>query len=114
MWRRVHLASSGVLGVLAVLHSGLTLVLYRQWDADAVWFLGTGLGLLLLSALNVTHLGLEPCRDPTAPVMRWANWVFLAFGIGAAAAVPEVQALVIVAALVGQVVASMKTLPGPA
>jgi hypothetical protein len=37
---------------------------------------------------------------PIAAVVRWANWVFLAFGIGALAAVPEIQALVIVAALV--------------
>lgn len=102
------------MALLAALHSALTLVLYRRWDADAVWFLGTGLGLLLLGALNLSHLGLEPCRDPTAPVVRWANWVFLAFGIGALVAVPEIQALVIVAGLLGQAVASIRTLPGPA
>ncbi len=114
VWRRVHFASSGALAVLASLHAGLTPILYRRWDADAVWFLGTGLGLLLLSALNLTHLGPEPCRDPTAPVVRWANWAFFTFGIGALAAVPEIQALVIVAALAGQAVACGKTLPGPA
>jgi hypothetical protein len=47
-------------------------------------------------------------------VVRWANCVFLAFGIGALVAVPEIQALVIVAGLLGQAVASIRTLPGPA
>jgi hypothetical protein len=69
--------------VIAIVHSTLTPVIYRRWTPGAVWFLGTGLGLLLLALLNLTHVGAEPSRHPAARVVRWANWIFLLFGIGA-------------------------------
>ena len=69
---------------------------YSRWSPGAVWFLGTGLGLLLLGAINWTHVGMEPCERPTAPIIRWANVVFLLFGFGAVAAVDEPQAWVVV------------------
>lgn len=112
-WRRAHRAASVVLGVLAIIHGSLTALLYGSWSADAVWFLGTGLGLLLLAAMNLAHVGLGPCTMPTAPVVRVANWVFVVFGFGAVMAVPEPQAVVIVAALVLQAVSSHRTLRGP-
>jgi hypothetical protein len=113
-WRFVHLLSSGMLCLLALIHSALTPVLYRGWPPDAVWFLGTGLGLLLLGVSNVTHVGIEPCRQPTARLVRSANWVFLLFGIGAVLAVPEPQAYLVLAGLAGQAMAGLQTLPGPA
>ncbi len=109
-WRRTHRTASGVLGVLALAHAALTLLLYDAWSPDAVWFLGTGLGLLLLSVMNLAHVGLEPCTLPTAPAVRTANWVFVLFGLGALAAVPEPQAGVIVAAALVQAVSSHRTL----
>jgi len=112
-WRRLHLGASGVLGAMALLHSALTPALYNGWGPDAAWFLGTGLGLLLLAIVNWTHLGLEPCRLPTAAVLRWANAGFLGFGGAAAIAVPEPPAYVIVAGLAAQALASWRTLPGP-
>jgi hypothetical protein len=47
---------------------------------------------------------------PTAPAVRLSNWVYLLFGVGALAAVPEPQAVVIVVALITQAVASQRTL----
>ncbi|HXV85451.1 MAG TPA: hypothetical protein VD793_02075 [Gemmatimonadales bacterium] len=111
-WRRVHRSASFVLAGLGALHSALTPVLYRAWSPGAVWFLGTGLGLLLLSVMNLAHVGLVPCTLPTAPAVRAANWVFLLFGIGALIAVPQPQAVVIVVALVAQAVGGHHTLPG--
>ena len=111
--RRVHLLASGLLAVIALLHSALTFVLYRGWSPESVWFLGTGLGLVLLAALNWTHIGLEPCRMPTARLVQVANWVFVLFGIGAVIAVSEVQAFVVLTVLAGQAVAARWTLPGP-
>jgi len=49
-----------LLCLLALGHSTLTFHLYSPWTADAAWFLGTGLGLLLLAVLNLTHIGIEP------------------------------------------------------
>ena len=112
-WRRFHLFASGLLAVIALIHSALTFVLYRGWSPDSVWFLGTGLGLLLLAALNWTHIGVEPCRMPTARLVHVANWLFVLFGIGAVIAVPEVQAFAVQTALIGQAVAARWTLPGP-
>ena len=109
-WRVVHRTASAILGGFAVVHSGLTVLLYDAWSPDAVWFLGTGLGLLLLAAANWSHVGLEPCDLPTAPVIRWANYVFAGFGIGAVIAVPEPQAFVILSTLVVQAVAGTATL----
>jgi hypothetical protein len=111
--RGLHLVASVVLAGLATLHSALTPVLYDTWTQEALWFLGTGLGLLLLAVVNWAHVGLEPCRQPTAPLVRWANVVYLVFGVGALLAVPEPQAFVIVAALAVQVLAGWATLRTP-
>jgi hypothetical protein len=113
-WRRVHRSASMTLAVLATVHAVLTMSLYGQWSADAVWFLGTGLGLLLLAGMNLAHVGLEPCRLPTARAVRAANWVFVAFGASAFIAVPEPQAAIIVVAILAQAVTSHRTLPGAA
>jgi hypothetical protein len=113
-WRHVHRFASGLLVVIALTHSGLTFVLYSGWSPDPVWFLGTGLGLLLLAGMNWVHIGVVPCRLPTVRLVRLANWVFVLFGFGAVIAVPEPQAFTVQAALVGQAVAAGWTLPGSA
>jgi hypothetical protein len=113
-WRTAHRSASIVLALLAIAHCALSVMIYDAWSPDAVWFVGTGLGLLFLAGMNLAHVGLVPCTMPTAPAVRVANWVFVLFGLGALVAVPEPQAVVIVAALVLQAVASRWTLRGPA
>ncbi len=113
-WRGIHIASAGVLALLALVHSCLTFVLYPAWGPDSVWFLGTGLGLLFLAVLNLTHIGIEPCHRPSARLIRWANWPFLAFGIAGAVAISEPQGFVMAGCLAGQAAAALVTLPGPA
>ena len=111
--RRTHLIVSGAVGVIALAHSALTFVFYREWGSEAVWFLGTGLGLLVVSALNWSHIGIGPCHSPTAKLVRWTNWLYAAFGIAAVVAVPEPQAFVMLGALGVQAVLAQWTLPGP-
>lgn len=113
-WRWTHLVASGLVTLIALAHLGLTLPLYRGWSADAAWFFGAGLGVLLVGLLNLTHIGIEPCDRPTARFVRITNWVYAAFGLAALVAVPEPQAGVLVAALVTQAVVAQRTLPGPA
>ena len=113
LWRRIHLTMAGILCLLATVHSVLTVRFYEVWSAGAVWFLGTGLGLLLVGLLNWSHVGLEPCRQPTAGFVRWANWGFAVFAIAAVIAVPAPQAFVIAGTLLVQALAAHKTLPGP-
>ena len=113
-FRVVHLAASGLLAIIALAHAGLTGRFYDTWSPEAVWFLGTGLGLLLLALLNLSHIGVEPCRQPTARLVRAANWGFAIFGLGAVLAVPEPQAYAVAGALGIQAIACRWTLPGPA
>jgi hypothetical protein len=113
-WRRVHRAATGTLAVVALLHVLLTLQLHQKWSADALWFLTSGIGLLLLAAVNWAHVGVEPCEQPTAPVVRWANFVYLLLGAAALVAVPEPQTVLLVASLAAQAVAGHATLRGPA
>ena len=112
-WRWIHLASSALVALVSLVHIGVTFVMYDEWSPDAVWFFGTGVGLLSIAVMNIAHVGLEPCRLPTAPVLRWLNWAFVLLGAGALYAIREPQALAIVLGLVGQATASQATLPGP-
>jgi hypothetical protein len=112
-WRRVHLFSSGLVGVIALAHCAVTFVFYKEWSQNAVWFFGTGVGLLSIAVMNIAHVGLEPCRQPTAPVIRLLDCLFVGLGLAAVVAVPEPQAYLVVVGLIGQAVASFVTLPGP-
>ena len=111
MWRRVHRASSSAVGVVALVHSLFTLM-WDSWSPNAVWFLGTGVGLFTLAVFNLAHIGMEPCALPTARVIRWLNWTYVVLGLVALIAVREPQAIFIVAALISQAVASWFTLHG--
>ena len=91
----------------------MTWFLYATWTPNAVWFLGTGLAMLLVGALNPSHIGVEPCEMPTTRLVRAANWTFAAFGIAAVWAVPEPQAFAVAGCLCIQAIASRWTLPGP-
>jgi hypothetical protein len=109
-WRLVHRTCTGIAGVLAIVHVLLTARLYDGWSPDALWFLLSGLGLLLLTTMNWAHVGLEPCQLPTAPAVKWANVVYMAAGVAALLAVPQPHAMVLVGALAGQTVAGFQTL----
>ena len=112
-WRRIHRISSGIVGVIALIHCAVTFVFYKEWSPDAVWFFGTGVGLVSIAVMNIAHVGLEPCRQPTAVAIRWLDFIFVGLGLAALVAVPEPQAALIVLGLVGQAIASLVTLPGP-
>jgi hypothetical protein len=110
MWRTIHRLSSATVALVAVVHCAVTPTRYARLSPDSVWFLGTGLGLILLGVMNWAHVGLEPCRMATAPVVRWANVVFLLFGLTAAIAINAPQGWVVVVGLAGQMIASWTTL----
>lgn len=113
-WRRVHRGSSFTLGIFGLVHSMFTSVGYSTWDPDPLWFLGTGLGLLLLAVMNIVHIGIMPCTQPTAPAVRWSNWGFLVFGVSAVFAVPQAHTFMIVLVLFIQAMAGESTLRVPA
>lgn len=112
-WRRLHLASSVVLALLAVMHTGLAIPLHGGWNPEAAWFAGTGVGLFVLAGINLAYIGVEQCREPTTKAVRAANWLVAAFGVAVTLVVREPQAWPVLAALVGQALAASRTLPGP-
>ena len=111
-WRRIHRTASGTIGVLGIVHSALTLPIYRSWSAEAVWFLGTGVALISIAVINWAHIGEEPCALPTARAVRWLNWLYVGLAVVAVIAVTEPQAYVLGAALATQAIASHATLVG--
>jgi hypothetical protein len=113
-WRLIHRIATGTVAALAVAHVALTAMIYDTWSPDALWFLLSGLGLLVLAVMNWAHVGLGPCELPTAPAVRWANVVYVVAGLAALAAVPQPHVFVLVAALITQAAASFSTLrPSP-
>jgi hypothetical protein len=110
-WRRLHLAASWTVTAIGIVHCAFTVFAFESWSADAVWFLGAGLGVALVGFLNLVHIGIEPCRMPTTRFVRAANWLFVLFGITALFAVPQPQAFVLVAGLAVQAIASRVTMP---
>lgn len=109
-WRLVHRTATGVVGVLSIAHILITLRLYDSWSPEALWFLLSGLGLSLLATMNWAHVGLEPCNLPTAPAVKWANFVYVAVGLAALVAVPQPHAALLVGALTAQAIAGLSTL----
>ncbi len=111
--RRIHLLGSWTVTLIAAAHCVVTAFAFSAWSERAVWFLGAGLGVLLVGTLNLVHIGLDPCRMPTARFVVAVNWVYLVFGVAVLVAVPQPQAIALVMALSAQAIASRVTLPGP-
>jgi hypothetical protein len=110
VWLRIHQIASLLLGVFATIHSVLTLRFYDAWTAEAVWFLGTGLGLMFLALLNWALVREEPTHSTVNPLVRWSNVLFAIFGVCALSPVPGFQATTIVVALLTQAAVSQITL----
>jgi hypothetical protein len=107
--RRIHATASATIGLLGLAHSGLTALFYSRWSANAAWFLGAGLGLTLLAALNWAALDENP-RGRLLIVTRSANWVFAVFTLALVWAVPQPQAVVIATGVLVQAVVGQVTL----
>lgn len=112
--RRIHRTATAVVAAMGVLQAVLTPVFYSGWTQNVLWYLGAGLGLILLAAMNWAHVGLEPCALPTAKAVKWANVGYALFGTAALLAVAEPHALLLVAALVVQAIVGFRTLPSAA
>jgi hypothetical protein len=110
--RRIHLTASALVGVIALVHVALAIPIFGAWSPEAVWFVGTGLGLLLIAGVNLAHIGIEPCYQATARFVRAANWAYGLFALTTLAAVPEPQALVLAFLLIVQASVASVTLPG--
>ena len=112
-WRLIHRTASILLALMALAHAGIAFIALGAWGPSTAWFLGTGLGLLFLAVMNFAHIGCGPCDMPTAPPVKWANWVALIFAIATAAVVPQPQVIVVTILLAMMTIAGHWTLLGP-
>ena len=78
MKRKAYLIVVAITFVLGILHSTLAFVLYPRLNANALWFLGTGLALLLYSGLNLIQIRHGAERDVRL-IVRITNVVMLLF-----------------------------------
>ena len=53
-------------GLLGAAHVALTPMAYTGWTIDALWFLGSGIAILVASAANVVGLASPPGRSGLA------------------------------------------------
>ena len=56
MWRQVHKIATGLIIGLGALHSGFTVQNYKGFSLDAMWFLGSGIAIILAGFLNVVAI----------------------------------------------------------
>lgn len=99
--------SAYVLVALGTGHTLLTPVFYLNFSADALWFAGTGLSLLLLGVINIIAMRLQD--RALGNICVAANLIGVVFLTLVLLAVPEVQALFAVLAALGAVVGSIST-----
>lgn len=109
-WRNAHRSAAALLGVLGLIQIVRTPSVVSIMSADALWFAGTGLAVLLLSVINFAHIGLGPCTMPTAPVVLGANIVFALFGCWAVAVEPSLPMVIGLVAICVMLACSSVTL----
>lgn len=96
MKKMVHKVSAYVLLALGLLHTLLTPLFYPRFSDDALWFAGTGLGLVFLALLNLAVL-LTPTRTGLNLCLM-ANLTGLLYGVFIVVVLPEPQAYIALAA----------------
>jgi len=54
MWKLIHKIVSGLIIALGALHCVFTALSYDRFTLDAVWFLGSGIAIIIAGFLNVS------------------------------------------------------------
>jgi hypothetical protein len=107
MLRLLFWASATVCGLLGLIHTGVTFIAYRSLTPGAIWFAGTGVGMLLLAVLNLSAWR----TSYSDPFVRYstiaANLAMSVLGLFAVKAVPEPQAFAVLASFIGLLITSL-------
>jgi hypothetical protein len=83
---------SAYLLMIGVIHTALTPLFYARFSPDALWFAGTGLGLVYQSLLNIVA---ERSRaNWMLKICVAANLAGLIYGVLIVFALPEIQAFI--------------------
>jgi hypothetical protein len=90
--RRTTLALAVAAGLLGTGHLALTPLLYRDWTIDSLWFVGTGLAMLIGAGANVLGIGAGGRMRRAGLVLM--NLAMTAFFASAWSVLPEPQVIV--------------------
>lgn len=96
----VHKVSAWTLIGLGILHASLTPLFYSGFNIDALWFAGTGLGILFLGLFNLATLRAHLSRN----LCLIANVIGSAYGILIVIILPEPQAFLALLAFLGSTI----------
>lgn len=77
MMRRLEWLLASLAGLLGTLHVALTAVLYQYPSLEALWFAGTGLGILAVAAVNI--VGLRASDRSSLGIVFASNAVMVGF-----------------------------------
>lgn len=97
---KAYLTVVAITFLLGMLHCTLGFVSYKTLTANVLWFLGTGLALLLYSALNLIHIRHRGESDVRL-IVRVVNVItllFIALGVRVIGVKENPQVAVLVAA----------------
>jgi hypothetical protein len=103
--KTIHKISSWIILVLGVGHTLATPNFYPGFSAEALWFAGTGLGLVFLGLLNLVVI-----RNPTPTGLNLciaADAIATVYGILIPFVVPEPQAYLAAVAFLGSTAGSI-------
>jgi tellurite resistance protein TehA-like permease len=99
MKRKAYLTVVAIAFLLGILHSTLAFVPYKRLNANALWFLGTGLALLFYAVLNLIHARHreEPDIRLIVRVTNVLMLLFIALAVAALGVKGNPQVVVLVA-----------------
>jgi hypothetical protein len=99
--------SAGLCGLLGLIHTSVTFIVYRSVSPGAIWFAGTGVGMLLLAVINIIAWR----TSYSDPFVRYstvaANLAMSILGLFAVKAVAEPQAFAVLASFIGLLTTSL-------
>ena len=102
--RIADLVVAWLLLILAAIHCALTPKAYPQFGLPAIWFLGAGLFMMLVAAINLLRIGNAGVAAGVRALSVVSNLVLLAFVVAIASTVtlkqnPQVITALVLAAL---------------
>lgn len=79
--RRLEWLLASIAGLVGILHVALTAVLYQHPSLEALWFAGTGLGIIAVAAVNM--VGLRASDRSSLGIVFASNAVMVSFFVSA-------------------------------
>lgn len=109
----IHTLASLALAALGLSHIGFAVAAFDGWSAEAAWFVGAGLCLVVTGLFN---LGLTRTSPVRAVVLCFvANLLGTAYAVGVSLAMPVPQAMAAVGLYAAVTIGVLGyLLPGPA